>query len=126
LERSDFIIFGAKLLLVLFELGLGFGGGVEIVFGGAGHQFIDVVKLRFGPEFSDFLMKFLYFQTIFLNCLIELFFEILDHSLLFPELLVFIINDSLEGFDGLLCILGDAGVFCFVIFFKLIFGVVES
>lgn len=126
LERSDFVIFGVKLFLVLFNFGLGFGGRVEIVFGGAGHQFIDVVKLRFGSELSYFLMKFLYFETIFLNCLIELFFEILDHSLLFPELLVFVIDDSLEGFDGLLCSLGDASVLLFVIVFNLFLAVEES
>ncbi len=126
LERSDFVIFGVKLFLVLFNFGLGFGGRVEIVFGGAGHQFIDVVKLRFGSELSYFLMKFLYFETIFLNCLIELFFEILDHSLLFPELLVFVIDDSLEGFDGLLCSLGDASVLLFVIVFNLFLAVEKS
>ena len=95
LEWSDFHVFGVKLLLVLLKFGLGFGGGVEIVFGSAGHDLIDVIELGFGPEFSDFLMKFLYIQTIFFNSLIELFLEILYHSLFFPELLIFIIDDSL-------------------------------
>jgi hypothetical protein len=81
--------------LVFFKFGLGFGGGVEIVFCGAGHNLIDVIELRFRPEFPDFLMKFLDFQTVFFNSLIELFLEILDHSFFFPELLVFVIDDSL-------------------------------
>ena len=98
---------------------------MEIVFCGSRHEFIDVVELGFGPEFPDFLMKFLDFQAVIFNGLVELFLKVLDHSFLFPQLLVFVIDDSLKGFDGLLCGLSDTAVFLLVIIFDLFLTVEE-
>jgi len=80
--------------LVFLDFGLSFGG-IKVIFGGSGHDFIDVVELSFRSELPDFLMKFLYFETVFFSHLIELFFEVLNHSLFLSQLLIFIINDSL-------------------------------
>lgn len=70
-------------------------------------------------------MKFLYFKTVFLSHLIKLFFEILDHSLFFSKLLVFIVNDSLKSLNRLLCCLCDSGIFLFVISFDLFLAIEE-
>ena len=59
---------------------------MEIVFGGSGHEFIDVVKFRLGPEFPDFLMKSLDLEAIPFDSLIELSLEVLNHGFLFPQL----------------------------------------
>lgn len=98
---------------------------MEVVFGGAGHEFINVVEFRLRPEFPDFFMELLNFKAVLFDSFIELFFEVLNHSFFFPELLVFVIDDSLKSFDGLLSGLGNSGIFFFVIGFDLFLAVQE-
>jgi hypothetical protein len=98
---------------------------MEIVFGGSGHQFINVVKFRLGPEFPDFFMKSLDFKTIPFDTLIELRLEVLNHVFLFPQLLIFIVNNSLKSLNRLLCGLSDSCIFFFVISFDLFLTVEE-
>ena len=98
---------------------------MEIIFGGSRHEFVDVVKFRLGPEFPDFFMKSLDFETIPFDTLIELRLEVLNHVLLFPQLLIFIVDHSLKGLNRLLRGLSDSCIFFFVISFDLFLAVEE-
>lgn len=98
---------------------------IKVIFCSSWHDLIDVIELCFWSQLSNFLMKFLYFETIFFSHLIELFFKILNHSLFFSDLLIFIVNDSLKCFDWLLCSLSDSGVFFFVISLNLFLSIKE-
>lgn len=71
-------------------------------------------------------MELLNLQTIFFNCFIELLFKVLDHSFLLSELLVFIVDDSLQSFDGLLSSLGNSGIFLLVISLDFLLSIKES
>lgn len=71
-------------------------------------------------------MKFLNLQTIFFRHFIKLFFKILNHSLFFSQLLIFIVNYSLKSFDGLLCSLCNSGIFLFVVSLNLFLTIEES
>lgn len=125
LKGFDLLLFGLDDFLVFLEFILNFVGWVEVIFGSFGHDLINRVEFRFGSELSNLLMKLLYLETVLLSHLVELFFEILNHSLLLPQLFVLVVNYPLQSFYRLLGRLSYSCVFFFIIGFDLFLTVKE-